>query len=69
MSLKLSLPALVRECSRKEHPMLWLGRSACHSRGWPARQHYPTFPQSLMTTLADVLPLSEPTASIFLTTS
>jgi hypothetical protein len=33
------------------------------------RQNYSTFPQSLMVTLADVFPLGEPTASIFLTTS
>lgn len=32
-------------------------------------QHYSTFPHSLMVTLADVCPLREPTASIFLTTS
>ena len=35
----------------------------------PTRQNYPTFPQSAMTTLADVLPLDDPTASIFRTTS
>ena len=33
------------------------------------QQNYSTFPQSLMVTLAEVFPLREPTASIFLTTS